>query len=455
MEMKTFLMRLGVGLLKAVGLVVVCWLVLAAYFLVMGRDITPSDDSDLRLDAPVIPDAENGYLAFLAVTNLYALSTEDATVCTDYRTWRRSGKLSRYHAAHTNDWQTTVDRVLADHVPYFAGLHKAATCPHYGFVKDGGEWGGLFAMPPVTAMMRANALWTTKAMRETERHDHAAALETVRTHFAFGRMMGDNPSTIIEMLLGQGIRSSAESEIIALATCEDVPDAILSELAVIARDEPDTTASFARAVRCEYGEYDRRLDKLYELFVPSGDKRGLEIIWRCLSWTPGYRRFSLQLGATKQAYADVVRAMLKGVPSDSVVPDLRMPYAPNWMGCMLLRRIVPSTHSLDERLMRTVLHTRFAQLIVAAQRYRRMHDGACPPSLEALVPAFLEAVPHDPFAPDREFGYDAGRELVWSVGEKGDFNPFAEQHGNPMKFNRDMEKYAIRLDGKPHERRKK
>lgn len=466
--MKKFFKVVGVVLLSFVGLAVVAWLGLVAYFNLRAGDITPSDDSDLRIVEEKLPDAENGYVAFLAITNLYVLSSDDATVCTEYRTWRRSGSLSRHQEARTNDWQVTVDRVLADHAPYFAGLHKAVACPRYGFVNDGGTWGGLVAMPPVTAMMRANWLWTTKAMRETERGDYAAALETVRDHFAFGQKVSANPSTLVELLIGLGIRGCAEDDAAALSACEDVPDVILADLATIVRDEPDTAAAFARAVRCEYGNGVDKLcemirDKSWsetvmafvgELFGSVSAKRGRAMAERCFAWLPGFLRFSIQPGATKQAYADAVRAMLKGEDAEKAVPKPRTPFEPNWAGRTMVRTMTASIHSQHKCFKSRVLHTRFAQLVVAAQRYRRTHGGAYPPSLDALVPAFLDAVPHDPFAPDSELRYDAAKYLAWAVGEDGDFNPFPEKPPHSFyRFDRDRDKYAARLDGKPHERR--
>ncbi len=45
------------------------------------------------------------------------------------------------------------------------------------------------------------------------------------------------------------------------------------------------------------------------------------------------------------------------------------------------------------------------------------HAGL-PPTLGALVPDFLEAIPIDPFS-GRPFGYDAERRFLWSVGADG------------------------------------
>lgn len=54
---------------------------------------------------------------------------------------------------------------------------------------------------------------------------------------------------------------------------------------------------------------------------------------------------------------------------------------------------------------------------LAAELYRRAHGG-WPITLQALVPAFLPAVPRDPYAPSRPLGWDGWS--VFAVGPDGD-----------------------------------
>jgi len=66
---------------------------------------------------------------------------------------------------------------------------------------------------------------------------------------------------------------------------------------------------------------------------------------------------------------------------------------------------------------------------LAVQLYRADHDGSFPPSLEALVPAYLPVLPRDPLSPDdKPIGYmiargalpgGGDRPLVYSVGLDG------------------------------------
>jgi hypothetical protein len=51
-----------------------------------------------------------------------------------------------------------------------------------------------------------------------------------------------------------------------------------------------------------------------------------------------------------------------------------------------------------ETLGRMLAGLRTAESAIAVERYRRSHGGALPPSLDALVPAFLDRVPVDPYS---------------------------------------------------------
>src|SRR5439155_3042658 len=67
---------------------------------------------------------------------------------------------------------------------------------------------------------------------------------------------------------------------------------------------------------------------------------------------------------------------------------------------------------------------RFAAVSLAARLYALDHAGRYPPSLNALVPDYLPALPADPFAADgRAVGYliaeNGKRPIVYSVDENG------------------------------------
>ncbi len=78
--------------------------------------------------------------------------------------------------------------------------------------------------------------------------------------------------------------------------------------------------------------------------------------------------------------------------------------------------------SLDRRLVtnyRGRAHKALAAVGLATAIYRADHADALPPTLEALVPDYLPAVPVDPLGDGQPLQYDADRGIVWSVGDNG------------------------------------
>lgn len=71
------------------------------------------------------------------------------------------------------------------------------------------------------------------------------------------------------------------------------------------------------------------------------------------------------------------------------------------------------------RVGRAVAENRVAIATLAAERWRRAHGGAAPPSLGALVPAYIQSVPQDPFNGEPlRYRSDAAGYTIYSVGPK-------------------------------------
>ena len=63
------------------------------------------------------------------------------------------------------------------------------------------------------------------------------------------------------------------------------------------------------------------------------------------------------------------------------------------------------------------------RLVLAAAKWRLDHDNAQLPSLEILVPNYIESVPQDPYSKNGgTLRYHSGTGVVWSVGKDGNFD---------------------------------
>ncbi len=92
------------------------------------------------------------------------------------------------------------------------------------------------------------------------------------------------------------------------------------------------------------------------------------------------------------------------------------------------------------------------RLVLATEKWRRVHGGKNPSSLDALVPGYLAAVPKDPWCKSGEpIKYDTSLGVAWSGGKEGkyDYRKVADEHGNKASVDNDTQKYAFSLDGKP------
>ena len=84
--------------------------------------------------------------------------------------------------------------------------------------------------------------------------------------------------------------------------------------------------------------------------------------------------------------------------------------------------------------------------IMAIARYRRKH-GSPPPTLEALTPEFLDAVPRDPFDAGRPLGYNAEQGTLHTVGADGKFSGKLPKPGRALRFGFGQKDMIRRIDG--------
>lgn len=100
------------------------------------------------------------------------------------------------------------------------------------------------------------------------------------------------------------------------------------------------------------------------------------------------------------------------MPSDSVLQTLAT------FGTSIMEAAVGR---VEETHRRALLDRRITAIALAMRLYQVDHSGAFPPTLDALVPTYLPAVPRDPHADDRQLGYmlrDNGkRPMAYGVGE--------------------------------------
>lgn len=103
---------------------------------------------------------------------------------------------------------------------------------------------------------------------------------------------------------------------------------------------------------------------------------------------------------------------------------------PNWTGLILLRQADDLYQNLDEGCRSTLATARATAVCIAIRRWQRHHAGGGTPSdLHELIPAFLEAVPQDPFD---------GKPLRWNKTEGVVYSIGSDWTDNPPVFERPL-----------------
>jgi len=297
-----------------------------------------------------------------------------------------------------------------------------------------------------------------------ERGEDEKAFATIGDLFAFGSKLRDDPTIAVDMLVGIQICGMARSAALELAMREKTSDAVLAKLdELLGSRESDSDRVFVRTCRREYSHLVRNLtgacqgkdgDELVSALCSMagrpGDSAESFFARSFARSVPGFVRFSFNPERTHDAYARAFRAAIANEDMEKAVPRAGSILTPNWLGALLTRMLAPAGQHLRESAVRDALNARAVRTVIAVERYRRVNGGAYPQTLGMLVPAYLPFEPKDPFASDHALAYDSANRLVWSVGPEGAFDPFPARTNNLSRFKSNMNKYALRLDGKPH-----
>ena len=448
---------LAVLALSGLSLALLAYVALLGYFYFAAPRAPVVDDSDLRLVEQDIPDSENAAVAFLAATNLFAISEEEEQAFNAYKAFYEQDDdqfRSRWKDGDVASCRAEVDRILAEHEAAFPELHRIAALPGYRMVPLSDE----MSFQPMMDMRRADLLWQLKSIRACEQGDFVTGFSIDRDRLALWRLFFDNPSSIIEIMCGYPRCKMAHLRMVALANIEDIPGEMLVSIVAMLQDKPEEATLFELALKRELadkGVINRMLDEtdriagtpefwrwIFFLSEWENPPRLFRIVPDSLFW-----RFAYNRAATRQLLVDGYRAALAGRdPEPDLLRHHPSLFQPNWAGRLLANSYMSALKPTRELPQLALFSTRAARIAVAAQHYRRAHDGAYPPALDDLVPDYLDEVPGDPFVPGEAIHYDAESCLVWTSGPEGDFDPFADLP--PKKLRRMRSSYALRLDGK-------
>lgn len=487
-EKYSVLKKLGKAVEWVVGLIVLA-LVLMTLWLFLGgesADVSIPDDSDLRVVLPEIADEDNGFIAIVASTNLIVMETNslgdiDMTFAREYASPRTYG-CERVRAEPGA--AEKADKILADNAAFFAAFSRGLERKAFRNVEPKMEIakGYGFAFPPIKAYNCAKFLWCLKVQREIERGELDKAQESLETIRRFGRAVSDNALSAVEYLVGGSVCSAGPWKIADMAAADGLDDAALARLAAfVYADRKRHSENVKRVLKLDYSAMRANLEALtpemmaelngfatgatrklanmmhsamgFEVKSPLYERICDRIAQAVLHW-PGYFRYTFHRRTTIARIAETTRLAIKG-EVDSAADD-------DGYDGLLTRngygRNIVAVHACGCRSLLSADARAFergqALLAIAAARWRLVHGDAMPPSLEALVPQFLDAVPVDPYSKDGSpFQYDAETGVAWSVGNRARRFDYMKVKDDEQVVEAlakgQMYAWAFRIDGRP------
>ena len=468
-------------LLSCVGLVLLAAVAVTVYFYIEGRrdaDVAMVDDADLRLPEEALADEDNAFVAFMSATNHYA-------VLSDNRTEERmedSGFIGGYGIAFPdtlsyaqqarNEPQAAAraDAILAAHEPFFAVLAEGVRRKGYRAIPALEVFFESSAPnPPSSKFIVYDDLLRLKAQRELERGELEAATQTIELLHAFGAKLMTHTDGGYTTLIGTILKEKAYQKMVDAVGMGLLTDEMGKRFeACLEADARTFQADYERMVRADYafqiGCIERMTgEDLIEGWVASQihslyhertfSEKCIEFLQSAICHWPGYLRFAYHPRTTRAMLADLTRRVLQGDVNAATDKNIRF-LTPNHIGRSCVSVEMPKT------MMPAFKSLRFdyakVQLVLATAKWKQRNSAAYPPSLEALVPDYLPAVPADPWSDDaRPLAYHPATGTVWTIGAGEPFDyhdyleaPEVDKDSGMMSY--ELRHHTFRLDGKPH-----
>ncbi len=365
------------------GLVIVLGVIFGAYVYFAGKDIPPSDDSDLAIDIPVVPDDENAFV--------YLIKASQAAVLPEDFNWSPPAPLP----------DDTID-ILALNQEAFDYIQKALDCSILAPPRNP-EWG---EMPNLHFISKLLYLDVHQAIAEKNLDQ---AIQKVSIRLDLARLEAENSLSLIQYLIARAYLNYALTDIVTVAQQPDITAEQLQQLAALFHRLPDQEHILRRTIK---GEYQFAKTIMNDWGNPSN--------------IPGeYRtllRFGFLLNTTLRDYAQLMRDVLQSIPvSFEDIPPLPEAAScwyswmiPNSKGRLVFEEIRHAVYIMVHLHVYDKAAQTAAETIVALHRYKQQHH-VLPDSLEALVPDFLPAVPIDPYD-EQPMRYHPEQNIIYFVG---------------------------------------
>ncbi|MCB1229775.1 MAG: hypothetical protein KDN19_05895 [Verrucomicrobiae bacterium] len=374
---------------------------LVATYLLLARDIPAFDDSDLALPERDIDPSRN---PFPAIREISIHSDHADRIQTAWKGLQERGETDPSEIRRlVSELSEPIDRfrTYSRSYPWQEDREYSLgnTSPHWS------SWLQIFQLLDLES----------ENLRRSGEFGEAADLAFDQIGFGYG-LMSSGPA-LVSLVLGAGLVQSAQNNLVHILTTAP-PDSIeTTGIEERLASLPSPSDLFQYNLKAEYAYQGRILDELQQADISNFGLIDSEIP----TWLPSAILF--QRNRTQLLSAGIIRRALReselvsgtGMgtgPLPALPPMSRFPQ--NQFGRSWVEMTASSIDGIARRTSVLEARSRMLSVLVAVLRWKKDH-GAFPHGLGSLVPAYLPAIPLDPF--DGELiRYDPARRLIYSVG---------------------------------------
>ncbi|MFH1496193.1 MAG: hypothetical protein ABII82_00070 [Verrucomicrobiota bacterium] len=396
-------------------------LALFAGYHLLSRDEPPPNLDDLAIIYREIPDSQNAYALLTALveslpSDLLARDDEHADI------FNRIVSRELWDADQA-------DQILSGTSTLWPRLQTAVAVP-YSQAPRLADTGSDSPTAPLLYQLHRLALLRTRQLAHNGQPEQA--LNILLALYRMGHHLCDSQDVLVTLLVGMAIQGEALENIRFLVNSHqghalDI-QSILNELEQH-RQRPE---HWSQAIRQELSLFELNMDSIAA--SPSHQSFVEQSGWRAW-WRHQRLRLLFKPNQTIRLKADYTRRFISLASTDRrslSASNLDQDFADenntenrfnpvNLIGRMLLSLSGGRLQFMLDRGFEHQSTLSATQALLAVRAYQHDHDGELPPTLDALVPDYLPAVPLDYY--DREpIRYSREFRAIWSLGREGEYN---------------------------------
>lgn len=414
-----------VGILAGIGLIIYLLPFILGF---VTSDIAPPNVDDLKLEATNIPMEDNAYYDLLAIGGLEVSGTTTTPIKETVSIYQGSGELGSGNLTdHLNgkEWdEKFVEDIVSKNSGVFAVFDKAVSKTKYEDPNNNPSRGMsnssimLYSASRYRSVGRIDAI---KALSLFKQGKEKEGMDEAIKIINFGQKIQDSHGILILYLIGVSTKDVGLNALTTMIEKANLPsDKLIPYIKELERFK-NNNEGLIDAFKGEYLTLSATLDIEPSSVMPFD--KGIN------------EKFYFRPNETKQLLADAVREMIvtinkpcavltkdedkwgKEIEKFGKLSFVDQYFTENLEGKILSKSFPASMGLVIYRKCNEEFHVSASQLLLAIKAYK-IDKGDYPPSLDDLVPDYIDSVPNDPYS-NQPIKYSLSKKIIYSVGKDG------------------------------------